>query len=44
LNARERIRHALVDGGIEFLHLPTNEPVLPRVRHFFKYRKSLGHA
>lgn len=44
LHTHQRIRHALVDGGIEFLHLPTQEPILPRVRHFLKYRKSLGHA
>lgn len=38
------IRESLVQSGIEFLHLPVNEPVVPRVRHFLKYRKSLGHA
>jgi hypothetical protein len=39
-----RIRESLVDSGIEFLHLPIDEPVVPRVRYFLKYRKSLGHA
>ena len=29
--------------GIEFLHLPIDEPILPRVRYFLKHRKSLGH-
>ena len=40
----EAQRESLVQSGIEFLHLPTAEPVLPRVRHFLKFRKSLGHA
>jgi uncharacterized protein (DUF58 family) len=44
LAAHERIRHALVDAGIEFLHLPIEQPVLPRLRHFLRHRKSLGHA
>lgn len=39
-----QIRESLVQSGIEFLHLPIDEPVLPRVRHFLKYRKSMGHA
>lgn len=38
-----RIRESLVQSGIEFLHLPTDNSVLARVRHFLKYRKSLGH-
>ena len=44
LSNHERIRTSLVDGGIEFLHLPIDEPVVPRVRHFLKHRKSMGHA
>jgi uncharacterized protein (DUF58 family) len=40
----DRIRESLVQSGIEFLHLPIDEPVLPRVRYFLKHRKSLGHA
>lgn len=44
MNSHERIRNSLVDGGIEFLHLPIDQPVLPRVRHFLKHRKSMGHA
>jgi len=40
----ERIRESLVQSGIEFLHLPLDEPVVPRVRYFLKYRKSMGHA
>lgn len=44
LSTDAAIREALVQSGIEFLHLPIDEPVLPRVRHFLKYRKSLGHA
>ncbi len=44
LASHDRIRNALVDGGLEFLHLPIDQPVLPRLRHFLKHRKSLGHA
>ncbi len=44
LTAHDRIRNSLVDGGIEFLHLPIDQLVLPRVRHFLRHRKSLGHA
>jgi uncharacterized protein (DUF58 family) len=44
LTLEEQTRESLVQSGIEFLHLPIVEPVLPRVRHFLKYRKSLGHA
>jgi uncharacterized protein (DUF58 family) len=44
LSNHERIRNALVDGGIEFLHLPIGEPVLPKVRHFLRHRKSMGHV
>ena len=44
LTSHERIRQTLVASGIEFLHLPIDEPVIPRVRHFLKYRKSMGHA
>lgn len=44
LSTHNRIHDALVDGGIEFLHLPIDEPVLSRVRHFLKHRKSMGHA
>ena len=44
LNLVARIRESLVQSGIEFLHLPIDEPVLPRVRYFLKHRKSLGHA
>jgi uncharacterized protein (DUF58 family) len=40
----ERIRESLVQSGIEFLHLPIDGPVVPRVRYFLKYRRSLGHA
>lgn len=43
LGLTERIRESLVGSGIEFLHLPINEPVLPRVRYFLKHRKSMGH-
>jgi uncharacterized protein (DUF58 family) len=43
LRASERIRESLVQSGIEFLHIPIDEPVLPRVRYFLKHRKSLGH-
>jgi uncharacterized protein (DUF58 family) len=39
-----RIRESLVQSGIEFLHLPIDEPVVPKVRYFLKFRKSLGHA
>jgi len=41
--ASERIRESLMQSGIEFLHIPIDEPVLPRVRYFLKHRKSLGH-
>ncbi|QDU92856.1 DUF58 domain-containing protein [Lignipirellula cremea] len=44
LTTHERIRESLVDGGMEFLHLPIDQPILPRVRHFLQHRKSLGHA
>ena len=44
LSSHTRIKDSLVDGGIEFLHLPIDQPVLPRVRHFLKHRKSMGHA
>jgi hypothetical protein len=44
LLAHDRIRNSLVDGGIEFLHLPVDQPVLPRLRHFLRHRKSMGHA
>jgi uncharacterized protein (DUF58 family) len=44
LTTHDRIRNALVDGGIEFLHLPIDQPVLPRLRHFLRHRKSMGHA
>lgn len=37
------IRESLVQSAIEFLHLPIDEPILPRVRYFLKHRKSLGH-
>jgi uncharacterized protein (DUF58 family) len=43
LGMPERIRESLVQSGIEFLHLPLDEPVIPRVRYFLKHRKSLGH-
>lgn len=43
LTTSERIRESLVQSGIEFLHLPIDSPVLPRVRYFLKHRKSLGH-
>lgn len=39
-----RIRESLLQSGIEFLHLPIDEPVIPRVRYFLKFRKSLGHV
>ena len=39
----DRIRESLVQSGIEFLHIPVDQPVLPRVRYFLKHRKSLGH-
>lgn len=38
-----RIHESLVQSGIEFLHIPIDQPVLPRVRYFLKHRKSLGH-
>jgi uncharacterized protein (DUF58 family) len=44
LATADRIRESLVKSGIEFLHLPIDEPILPRVRYFLKHRKSLGHA
>jgi uncharacterized protein (DUF58 family) len=44
LATHDRIRNSLVDGGIEFLHLPVDQPVLPRLRHFLRHRKSMGHA
>jgi uncharacterized protein (DUF58 family) len=43
LGTADRIRESLVQSGIEFLHLPIDEPILPRVRYFLKHRKSLGH-
>ncbi|QDU29729.1 hypothetical protein ETAA8_48440 [Anatilimnocola aggregata] len=43
LSTNDRIRESLVQSGIEFLHLPIDSPVLPRVRYFLKHRKSLGH-
>jgi len=43
LRASQHIRESLVQSGIEFLHIPIDEPVLPRVRYFLKHRKSLGH-
>jgi uncharacterized protein (DUF58 family) len=43
LKAAEHIRESLVQSAIEFLHLPIDEPILPRVRYFLKHRKSLGH-
>lgn len=43
LTAAARIKEALVQSAIEFLHLPIDEPILPRVRYFLKHRKSLGH-
>lgn len=30
--------HALSRAGVDYLHLPTNEPMLPRLRHLFKHR------
>ena len=30
--------HALSRAGVDYLRLPTNEPMLARVRHFFKHR------
>ncbi len=44
LRTSDETRESLVQSGIEFLHLPIDEPVLPRVRHYLKFRKSLGHA
>ena len=44
LSNHERIRQSLLDGGIEVLDLPIDQPVLPKVRHFLKHRKSMGHA
>jgi len=43
LKVAEHIRESLVQSAIEFLHLPIDEPILPRVRYFLKHRKSLGH-
>ena len=39
-----RIRSQLADGGIEFLHLPIDEPVVAPLQHFLRHRKSMGHA
>jgi uncharacterized protein (DUF58 family) len=39
----DRIRESLFQSGIEFLHIPIDEPVLARVRYFLKHRKSMGH-
>ena len=32
--------HSLARAGVDYLHLPTDEPILPRLRHFLKNRKS----
>lgn len=31
--------HALSRAGVDYLHLPTNEPILPRVRHALAHRQ-----
>jgi uncharacterized protein (DUF58 family) len=30
--------HVLARAGVDYLHLPTDEPLLPRLRQFFKHR------
>ncbi len=30
--------HALARAGVDYLHLPTDQPLLPRLRQFFKHR------
>jgi len=30
--------HALSRAGVDYLHLPIDQPLLPRLRHFFRYR------
>jgi hypothetical protein len=30
--------HALARAGVDYLRLGTDTPVLPQLRHFFKYR------
>jgi hypothetical protein len=32
--------HTLARAGVDYLHLPTDEPIVPRLRHFLKNRKS----
>ena len=32
--------HALARAGVDYLSLPTDQPVLPRLRHFLKSRRS----
>jgi hypothetical protein len=30
--------HTLSRAGVDYLRLPTNEPLLPKLRHLFKHR------
>jgi uncharacterized protein (DUF58 family) len=32
--------HSLSRAGVDYLHLPTDRPIVPRLRHFLKNRKS----
>lgn len=34
--------HALARAGVDYLHLPTDQPLLARVRQFFKHRGGTG--
>lgn len=36
--------HQLARAGVDYLHLPIDEPILPRVRHCFKYRGATRRA
>jgi hypothetical protein len=35
---------ALSRAGVDYLHLPTNQPILPRLRHFLKSRGDTRRA
>jgi uncharacterized protein (DUF58 family) len=32
--------HTLAHAGVDYLHLPTDQPIVPRLRHFLKNRRS----
>jgi uncharacterized protein (DUF58 family) len=36
----EEETHTLARAGVDYLHLPTDEPIVPRLRNFLKNRKS----